>query len=114
MQISGKESDIQFLNTNKEIVALSCGKLDPKKPDTDLVVIGSNTNLLVYDCANNSDVFDKEINDGLASLAVCETGALPDVEDPTVVIGGNSSLSAVDFSGDERFWTVSGGVVTSI
>ena len=36
------------------------------------------------------------------------------MEEPTVVIGGNSSLSAVDITGDERFWTVSGGVVTSI
>lgn len=102
------------MNTNKEIVALTCGKLDPKKPDTDLVIIGSNTNLLVYDCANNSDVFDREINDGLASLEVCETGAIPDVFEATVIVGGNSSISAVDFLGEERFWTVSGGVVTSI
>jgi hypothetical protein len=102
------------LNTNKEIVALCCGKLDTKKPETDLVIIGSNTNLLVYDCANNADVFDREINDGLASLAVCDTGALPEVDEPTVVIGGNSSISAVDFGGDERYWTVSGGVVNSL
>ena len=84
------------MNTNKEIVALSCGKLDSNRPDTDLIIIGSNTNLLVYDCANNSDVFDREINDGLASLNVCESAAIPDVDDPTVVIGGNSSISAVD------------------
>lgn len=102
------------MNTNKEIVALSCGKLDARKPETDLVFIGSNTNILVYDCTNNADVFDKEINDGVASLGMCDGGALPNVMEPTVVIGGNSSVSAVDINGDECFWTVSGGVVSSI
>ena len=67
------------MNTNKDIVALFSGKLDPRKPDIDLLFIGSNTNLLIYDATNNSDVFDKEINDGLTSLALCPKECLPDV-----------------------------------
>lgn len=93
---------------------MSCGRLDSTKPDTDLVFIGSNTNLLVYDCTNNADVFDKEINDGVAALSICEGGALANVMEPTVVVGGNSSILAVDISGEECFWTVSGGMVSSI
>lgn len=109
-----KESDIQFLNTNKEIVALACGKLNPKKEDIDLIFIGSNTNLLVYDCTMNADVFDKEINDGLASLTLCNSGSLPDVDDPTIIVGGNSSVAAIDIDSEERFWTVSGGLVNAV
>ena len=109
-----KQSEIQFLNTNKEIVALFCGKLDPKKPDIDMVFIGSNTNLLVYDCTNNSDVFDTEVNDGLSSLGLCGGESLPDVGQPVVIVGGNCNITGFDGDGEERFWTVSGDNVQSI
>ena len=66
-----KESDIQYLNTNKEIVGIGCGTLDPKKENLDFLLIGSSTNLLVHDCAHNSDIFDKELNEGLSSMVVC-------------------------------------------
>ena len=102
------------MNTNKDIVALFCGKLDPKKPDIDLLFIGSNTNLLVYDATNNSDVFDREINDGLTSLALCPKECLPDVGQPVVIAGGNCSITGFDVDGEERFWTVSGDNVGSV
>jgi len=102
------------LNTNKEIVALHCGCLDPKKPNIDLIFIGSNTNLLVYDATNNSDVFDKEINDGLTSLALCPSECLPDVQQPVVIAGGNCSITGFDVDGEERFWTVSGDDVGAV
>ncbi len=38
---------VKFLNTNKEIVAMYCGPLNPAK-DNDMLFIGSKTNLLVY------------------------------------------------------------------
>ena len=38
---------VQVLNTNKEIVAMSSGPLNPAK-DNDMLFIGSRTNLLVY------------------------------------------------------------------
>lgn len=74
-----QQNEIQFLNTNKNINALSCGSLDPAKPEYDLLLIGSSTNLLVYDCCNNQDIFDKEVNDGLSSMAICSGEVLPDV-----------------------------------
>ena len=108
------QSDIQYLNTNKEIVALSCGKLDPRKPSTDLIFIGSKTNLLVYDNSQNADVFDKEVNDGLSSLGLCATDVLPDIGQPVVIVGGNCSITGFDVDGEERFWTVSGDNVSSL
>lgn len=105
---------MQYLNTNKEITALHCGKLDPRKPDLDMVFIGSNTNLLVYDCTNNSDVFDKEVNDGLSSLCICDGSFIPDVGQPLVIIGGNCNITGFDVDGEERFWTVSGDNVQAL
>jgi hypothetical protein len=40
-------SRVKYLNTNKEIIAMSTGALNPAK-DNDLLFIGSKTNLLVY------------------------------------------------------------------
>jgi len=71
-------------------------------------MIGSSTNLLVYDCLNNSDVFEKEVNDGLSSIAICSSECLPEVGQPVVIVGGNCSLTGFDYDGEERFWTVSG------
>ena len=79
-----------------------------------MIFIGSNTNLLVYDCTNNSDVFDKEVNDGLSSLGVCSEECLPDVGQPVVIVGGNCSITGFDVDGEERFWTVSGDNVRAL
>ena len=73
------QNEIQYLNTNKQINALNCGALDPKQPDLDLLMIGSSTNLLVYDCLNNADIFEKEVNDGLSSISICDGKCLPEV-----------------------------------
>jgi Bardet-Biedl syndrome 2 protein len=45
-----QQNEIQFLNTNKQINALYCGALDPSQTSLDLLMIGSSTNLLVYNC----------------------------------------------------------------
>jgi hypothetical protein len=37
----------KFLNTNKEIVAMCTGRLDPSSPN-EMLFIGSKTNLLAY------------------------------------------------------------------
>ena len=79
-----------------------------------MIFIGSNTNLLVYDCTNNSDIFDKEVNDGLSSLGICDNTCLPDVGQPVVIVGGNCSITGFDVDGEERFWTVSGDNVGAI
>jgi Bardet-Biedl syndrome 2 protein len=60
-----KGKDVQYLNVNKDIVCLSGGRLN-SSIDRDLLMIGSKTNLLVYDINENSDVFDKEVQDGIS------------------------------------------------
>ena len=45
---SDETSQVRFLSTNKDIVALECGQLDTSRA-SELLFIGSQTNLLVYD-----------------------------------------------------------------
>ena len=59
----------------------------------------------------NCDVFDKEVADGLSCLAF---GAFPAVGAPTVLAGGNCSITGFDLAGEERFWTVTGDNATSM
>jgi len=77
-------------------------------------MIGSSTNLLVYDCLNNADIFEKEVNDGLSSISICNGEFLPEVGQPVAIVGGNCSITGFDFDGEERFWTVSGDNVQSL
>lgn len=69
---------------------------------------------MVYDCLNNADVFEKEVNDGLSSINICDGQFLPEVGQPIVLVGGNCSITGFDVDGEERFWTVSGDNVQSL
>lgn len=102
------QNEIQYLNTNKSINALYSGILSPNSTKQDLLMIGSSTNLLVYDCLRNADIFEKEINDGLTSISVVDGKSMPEVGQPLVIVGGNCSITGYDYDGEERFWTVSG------
>lgn len=46
---------LKFLNTNKEIIAMSAGPLDPAK-NNDILFIGSKTNLLAYSKISNKSL----------------------------------------------------------
>lgn len=59
-----ESTNIKYLSTNKEIVAIESGALDLRKTN-EMLFIGSKTNLLAYDVENNSDIFDKEVADGV-------------------------------------------------
>ena len=101
---------IRYLSTNKEIVSLECGQMDPSKP-SEMLLIGSETNLLVYDVHENADVFDQEVSDGLNCVAF---GEMAGYDDPLVVAGGNCSIVGLDHNADEKLWTVTGDNVTAM
>ena len=113
---------MKFLNTNKEIVAISVGALNIAK-DNDILFVGSKTNLLAFgilniiksfiilDVENNSDIFDKEVSDGVNCLSF---GTFPQIGAPLIVAGGNCSITGFDLSAEERFWTVTGDNATAL
>jgi Bardet-Biedl syndrome 2 protein len=79
-----------------------------------MIFIGSTTNLLVYDCTNNSDVFDKEVNDGLLCICPSPPNNCIGADEPLVLIGGNSSITGFDMYGDEKYWNVSKDKISAI
>lgn len=85
-------------------MALESGALDSERTN-EILFIGSRTNLLAYDVEYNSDIFDYEVADGLNCLAF---GKVPGVFDPLIIAGGNCSITGLDKTAEERFWTVTG------
>jgi len=106
---SSLANDISLLNINQQVSSLTCGSLDDSKRDT--LFVGTPTNLLAYDVENNSDMFYKEVADGVNSLLVGNIGTNPT---PLVLAGGNCSIQGFDSEGNDEFWTVTGDNVCSM
>jgi hypothetical protein len=68
--MSASANDINFLNINQTVNALTAGKLKPlnqinsnnkSNVNNDVLVIGTPTSIMVYDVLNNTDLFYKEV-----------------------------------------------------
>jgi len=68
--MSASANDINFLNINQTVNALTAGKLKPfnqinnnnkSNVNNDVLVIGTATSIMVYDVLNNTDLFYKEV-----------------------------------------------------
>lgn len=77
----------------------------------DALLVGTQSNLLCYDVEQNSDLFYKEVPEGLNAIAF---GTIPQQKDPLAIVGGNCSLQGFDCKGNEMFWTVTGDNVTAL
>lgn len=99
-----QQQETRTINVNRTISALDSadleGKADKKR---DLLLIGSSTSLQGYDVESNSDIFFKEVPDGVNALAC---GALPHIDATLAMVGGNCSLQGFNAQGQEAFWTV--------
>eukprot|EP00995_Heteronema_vittatum_P005401 NODE_184_length_1699_cov_201.142424_g21_i1.p1 GENE.NODE_184_length_1699_cov_201.142424_g21_i1~~NODE_184_length_1699_cov_201.142424_g21_i1.p1 ORF type:complete len:497 (+),score=117.79 NODE_184_length_1699_cov_201.142424_g21_i1:25-1491(+) len=102
---------IQYLNINRTITAMTAGPLDPKKPGDDILLVGTQTNLLAYDVMKNKDVFYREVADGINSMTFGKVGS---ITEQLAIVGGNCSIQGFDSEGNELFWTVTGDNVTAL
>ena len=57
----GIETDISLLSINQAVSAVCAGQLDTKSQH-DVLVVGTQTNLLAYDVENNADLFYKDVS----------------------------------------------------
>ena len=57
---SASESDVSLLSIGQHITSIAAGTLNPKLGH-DILLVGSQTNLLAYDIEHNSDLFYKEV-----------------------------------------------------
>jgi|Transcript_82697 Bardet-Biedl syndrome 2 protein len=104
------QKNIKYLNINRTVTALSSGPLNPKSKN-DILLVGTQTNLLAYDVEQNKDVFYREVPDGINSMTFGKVGT---IEDQLAIVGGNCSIQGFDAEGNELFWTVTGDNVTAL
>ncbi|KMQ98241.1 bardet-biedl syndrome 2 protein [Lasius niger] len=93
----------------KYVKSLCTGRLGEDERDT--LLIGTVSHVLAYHVEDNADVFYKEMSDGANCIIVAKVGWLPN---QVAIVGGNCSVTVLDAQGTEIFWTVMGGVVTSL
>ena len=105
------KDDLQFLNINRRITALAAGRLDPDATREDVLCVGTQASLLVYDVNGNRDLFFREVPDGVMSMAIGQPGTSAV---PLCVVGGNCSVQGFDAEGEEQFWTVTGDMVSAL
>lgn len=104
------QSKETVLNINKEIVTLTygAGQFGSNK---NYLFVASPSSLYCYDFLENRTIFNKEIDDGVFSMVF---GAYSNFQKPLIIVGGNCSLQGFDITGEEMFWTVTGGNTLSI
>ena len=107
---TGKNA-IRTLNLNKQITALTCGNIDPLRGRVDILLVGTKTNLLAYDVEFNSDIFYRDVPDGVSAMAV---GTLEGRRYPSVIVGGNCAIQGFDVDGEEVYWSVTGDNVSAL
>ena len=61
LSVSQGESDVTLLSMGQHLTSLAAGKLHPHL-DYDLLMVGSQTNLLAYDIEKNTELFYKEVD----------------------------------------------------
>ncbi|KAH3884129.1 hypothetical protein DPMN_008100 [Dreissena polymorpha] len=104
------EGDVALLSINQQVTSVCAGRLNPSIPN-DVLAVGSQTNLMVYNVEKNTDLFYKETPDGSNAVTI---GTLGSIESTMVIVGGNCSIQGYDLEGNENFWTVTGDNVCSL
>ncbi|XP_045521980.1 Bardet-Biedl syndrome 2 protein homolog isoform X2 [Pieris brassicae] len=109
-QRSEAHAEVSELNLSQAVKALAAG---PLKDDCtrDMLLIGSPTQILAYDVHENTDLFFKELPDG---VNVINTGRVGKSSEMLAVVGGNSSVIGLNGKGEEIFWNVVSGRVVAV
>ncbi|XP_075981126.1 BBSome complex member BBS2-like [Anticarsia gemmatalis] len=109
-QQSQAHGEVSEMNLSQAVIALAAG---PLKPDTsrDMLLIGSPTQILAYDVHDNTDLFFKEAPDGVNVIIAGSFGKYTEL---LAIVGGNSSVQAIDWEGNEVFWNVVSGKVCAM
>ena len=108
----GQLPNTRLLNFNRAITSLTAGSLSDEKKKPETLFVGSASGLLAYDINRNSDVFSRDVQDGVNALKIGKTS---NYNAPSLLFaGGNCSIIGFDKEGNEAFWTVTGDNVSSL
>lgn len=58
---SSAEGDLSLLSINQQVSAVCAGRLNPNVQN-DVLAVGTQTNLMVYDIEKNRDLFYKDVS----------------------------------------------------
>ncbi|RZF34924.1 hypothetical protein LSTR_LSTR011418 [Laodelphax striatellus] len=105
-----RDKEFSLLNINQNITALCAGRLNPEE-EKDILIVGTKGSLLAYHVENNSDIFYRQVPDGVNAITIGRLGLL---ENPLALVGGNCSIQGFDAKGNDPFWTVTGDNVRSL
>ncbi|KJH51726.1 hypothetical protein DICVIV_02037 [Dictyocaulus viviparus] len=89
---------------------IKCITTVPFGDSHDYIVVGTESQLLVYDFHRNSTIFRRDVPDGVNCFA---TGKLGDL-DRVILCGGNCAIWGFDETGRDVYWTVTGDSVTTM
>ncbi|KAK6049995.1 hypothetical protein COOONC_12500 [Cooperia oncophora] len=89
---------------------IKCITTVPYGDGYDYIVVGTESQVLVYDFHRNSTVFRRDVPDGVQCFAVGKMGEL----DRLILCGGNCAIWGFDETGKDVFWTVTGDAVTTM
>ncbi|PRP83109.1 Bardet-Biedl syndrome 2 protein [Planoprotostelium fungivorum] len=104
------DPEVRYLNINQTVSGLGVGALEDFRTKQYLFV-GTQTNLLGYDVEANTDIFFKEVPDGVNTMVV---GSLGENKTPMCIVGGNCTIQGFDPKGEEIFYTITGDNVSSL
>jgi Bardet-Biedl syndrome 2 protein len=105
-----EQNEVMFLSINRKITSVVAGSLNPNL-GRDVLMVGTQSSLMVYDVEENADLFFKDVHDGVNVIAL---GHVPASESLVCVVGGMCSILAFDHEGSELFWTVTGDNVSAL
>lgn len=105
------ENRVRMLNVNRQATALLAQRLSTTKA-CDVLLIAAQTTLVAYDVEANSDLFFRDVPDGIQAMTAGLVGT--HVTEPLAIVGGNCSVLGFDGEGNERYWTVTGDNVTAM
>lgn len=103
--------EIRTFSVNRTITALAAGNMTPSEGTKELLLFGTETNLVAYDVENNADKFNKEIPESVFRLVY---GQLNSSLPPLVIVGSNCSIQGFDIEGEEQYWTVASDNVSAL
>ena len=107
------ENKLKWLNFNKKINFITTGTIIPKC-NRDIIIVASETTLTAYDAYTNTDLFHKEIPDGITAIKCGFIGANKTRPDILVFVGSHCSIQAFNHTGDDVYWNITGDNVQSI
>ncbi|CAD5226673.1 unnamed protein product [Bursaphelenchus xylophilus] len=77
----------------------------------DLVVVGTDKSLIVFDVYNNKTIFHRDMPEGISCVKI---GRVEEQQDNLIICGCGSTIWGIDEQGEDVFWTALGDDVNSL